>query len=75
MPVPANLSRTIGVLGDERCHMDRKHVEKYIERPTEDDLAREALGGPRGHPELKPAPLTKTEEEQMLPNDEPGHTA
>ena len=75
MMVPANLCRPNGVLGDERCSMDKKHVEKYIERPTEDDLAREALGGPRGHPSLKPAPLTQTEKEQMPPNDEPGHVA
>ena len=51
--------------------MDKKHVE----RPTEDDLAREALGGPKGNPALKPAPLTRKEKEQMSPNDEPGHVA
>ena len=45
------------------------------DRPTEDDLARAALGGPKGSPELTPAPLTKTEDEQKLPNDEPGHVA
>jgi hypothetical protein len=45
------------------------------DRPTEDDLARAALGGPKGSPKLKPAPLTKTEAEQNLPNDEPGHVA
>jgi hypothetical protein len=45
------------------------------DRPTEDDLARAALGGPKGSPELPPAPLTKTEDEQKLPNDEPGHVA
>jgi hypothetical protein len=45
------------------------------DRPTEDDLARAALGGPKGSPELPPAPLTKTEAEQNLPNDEPGHVA
>ena len=75
MLVPANLCRPIGVWGHERCRMDRKHVEKYIERPTEDDLAREALGGPKGHPSLEPAPLTRIEKEQISPNDEPGHVA
>jgi hypothetical protein len=79
MLVPANLCRPIGVLGDERCgmdkKMDRKHVEKYIERPTEDDLARAALGGPRGNSALEPAPLTRKEKEQISPNDEPGHVA
>ena len=42
---------------------------------TEDDLARAALGGPKGSPELPPAPLTKTEEEQNMFPDEPGHVA
>jgi hypothetical protein len=45
------------------------------DRPTEDDLARAALGGPKGSPELQPAPLTKTEDEQNSPNDDPGHVA
>jgi hypothetical protein len=49
-----------------------KPVEK---RPTEDDLAQAALGGPKGSPELPPAPLTKREEEQLLPNDDAGHVA
>ena len=48
---------------------------KRIERQTEDDLAREALGGPRGSSQLPPAPMTKQESEQTLPNDEPGHVA
>lgn len=45
------------------------------ERPTEDDLAQAALGGPKGSPNLPPAPLTKQEEEQNLPNSDPGHVA
>jgi hypothetical protein len=45
------------------------------DRPTEDDLARHALGGVKGSPELSPAPLTKTEKEQNSPNDDPGHVA
>jgi hypothetical protein len=54
----------------------QKPLTKRIEdRPTEDDLAQAALGGPKGSPQLPPAPLTKTEEEQNLPNDEPGHVA
>ena len=45
------------------------------ERQTEDELALAKLGGPKGSPKLSPAPLTKTEAEQMLPNDDPGHVA
>jgi hypothetical protein len=45
------------------------------ERPTEDDLAQASLGGPKGNPKLPPAPMTKQEDEQTLPNDEPGHVA
>jgi hypothetical protein len=45
------------------------------DRPTEDALAQAALGGPKGAPDLPPAPLTKNEEEQTLPNDDPGQTA
>jgi hypothetical protein len=51
-------------------------IPKPVEqRPTEDDLAQEALGGPKGTPELPPNPATKHEQEQTLPNDEPGHVA
>jgi hypothetical protein len=51
-------------------------IPKRIEdRPTEDALAQAALGGPKGAPNLPPAPLTKTEAEQTLPNDDPGQTA
>ncbi len=45
------------------------------DRPTEDDQAREQLGGVKGSRKLSPAPLTKDEAEQNLPNDEPGHVA
>jgi hypothetical protein len=45
------------------------------ERPTEDELARARLGGPKGSSKLPPAPLTRREREQMLPNDDPGHVA
>jgi hypothetical protein len=51
-------------------------VPKAVEdRPTEDDLAQAALGGPKGNPKLPAAPLTKQDEEQLLPNDDPGHVA
>jgi hypothetical protein len=50
----------------------RRPVE---ERPTEDDLAQAALGGPKGNLALPPAPLTKAEQEQNLFTDEPGHVA
>lgn len=45
------------------------------DRPTEDDLAQAELGGVKGSPKLQPAPLTRKEAEQILPNDEPGHVA
>jgi hypothetical protein len=45
------------------------------QRFTEDELAQAKLGGPKGSPELPPAPLTKQEAEQTLPNDDPGHVA
>lgn len=45
------------------------------QRPTEDDIARAKLGGPKGAPELPPAGMTRQEEEQVLPNDDPGHVA
>jgi hypothetical protein len=43
------------------------------ERPSEDDLAREALGGVKGSPDLPPAPLTKKEKEQEPIKDQPEH--
>ena len=55
--------------------MNSKPSDQHSERPTEDDLARRSLGGPKGHPTLEPAPLTQAEKEQMSPNDEPGHVA
>jgi hypothetical protein len=45
------------------------------ERVTEDQAAREKLGGVKGSPELPPAPLTRQEDEQMPRNDDPGHVA
>ena len=55
---------------------DKSRPTRPVEdRPTEDDLARAKLGGPKGSPQLPPAPLTPQEKEQILPNDEPGHVA
>jgi hypothetical protein len=45
------------------------------ERQSEDEMVRKSLGGVKGSPEGKPAPLTKREGEQNLPNKEPGHVA
>ena len=53
----------------------RAKAKQTEERPTEDDIARARLGGVKGAPELPPAPLTRQEQEQNLPNDEPGHVA
>jgi hypothetical protein len=52
-----------------------KPKSEQAERRTEDETARASLGGPKGSPELKPAPLTKQEDEQMPRNDDPGHVA
>jgi hypothetical protein len=46
------------------------------DRPTEDAVARERLGGPRGAPELKPAPMTRQRRIKTPSDDtDPGHTA
>lgn len=56
--------------------MTGQERQKYLdERPTEDEIARKKLGGVKGSRELPPAPLTKKEAEQILPNDDPGHVA
>jgi hypothetical protein len=61
--------------------VDEKHYNSHLipkpveDRPTEDDLARASLGGPRGSSSLPPAPLTEAEAEQMPSNYEPGHVA
>jgi len=58
--------------------MDRKRNDQDRlpqDRPTEDDIAQAALGGPKGHPSLPAAPLTRQEKEQMPPIDDPGHVA
>ena len=56
---------------DYRDHRDH-------DRPSEDDVAQACLGGPRGAPELQPAPMTrqrriKTPERHTEPGS--GHTA
>src|SRR5262249_199877 len=71
---PRTLSRLFGVLGPkEEVRMDRKRNDN--DRPTEDDLAQAALAGPKANPSLQPAPLTRKEEEQMPPVEDPGHVA
>jgi hypothetical protein len=45
------------------------------DRPTEDDVARAHLGGPRGAPELDPPPMTRQRRIKTPSNGEPGHTA
>ena len=49
-------------------------IPKNIEdRPNEDDLAQAVLGGPKGSPQLPPAPLTPREKLQTPIKDEPEH--
>ncbi|HWM81650.1 MAG TPA: hypothetical protein VNQ56_06260 [Pseudolabrys sp.] len=55
--------------------MSSKNVRIHPERETEDDQARKTLGGAKGNPDLKPAPMTRKEAEQILPNNDPGHVA
>jgi hypothetical protein len=48
------------------------------DRPSEDDVAQERLGGPRGSPQLKPAPMTRQRRIKTPENDPEsgsGHTA
>jgi hypothetical protein len=45
------------------------------DRPTEDDVARACLGGPRGAPELDPSPMTRQRRIKTPSKGEPGHTA
>ena len=53
----------------------RIEVIDPADRPTEDDVARERLGGPRGAPELKPVPMTRQREIKTPLDVDPGHTA
>jgi hypothetical protein len=52
-----------------------KPKSEQVERQTEDEMARKSLGGVKGSPKGKPAPLTQQEDEQTLPNKDPGHVA
>jgi hypothetical protein len=45
------------------------------ERITEDENARDTLGGVKGAEKLPPAPMTKQEKQQTPDNDDPGHVA
>jgi hypothetical protein len=45
------------------------------ERPTEDQIARARLGGPRGAPELGQAPLSPQAREQTPRKIDDGHVA
>jgi hypothetical protein len=59
---------------DKRRH--DKSRPREVDRLTEDDVAQDRLGGPRGAPELKPAPMTRQRRIKTPENDsEPGHTA
>ena len=51
--------------------------ECEADRPSEDDRARAALGGPRGSKDLKPAKMTRRQKQDMPPERgyDPGHTA
>jgi hypothetical protein len=53
----------------------KRDPQRGQDRPTEDDLAQAELGGVKGSRKLQPAPLTRREAEQNLPNDDPGHVA
>jgi hypothetical protein len=52
-----------------------KPKAEQVKRQTEDEIVRAKLGGPKGSPELPSAPLTKREDEQTPPHNEPGHVA
>jgi hypothetical protein len=71
--VPAGIGRTVG-RGKQMTKV--KTTTDDTDRPTEDDVAREHLGGSRGAAELDPAPMTRQRRIKTPPNDtEPGHTA
>jgi hypothetical protein len=45
------------------------------DRPSEDNIARAKLGGPRGAPELKPAKMTPQRQKKTPRDLDPGHTS
>jgi hypothetical protein len=54
---------------------NKPKAERIDDRPTEDEIAQAALGGPRGSTKLEPA---KPKHKTRLPlerDDDPGHTA
>ncbi len=62
--------------GKQVTKMKPKAEVENVDRPSEDELARERLGGPKGAAELKPAPMTRQRQIKTPSNDsEPGHTA
>ena len=52
-----------------------KPNESEPERPTEDDIALEKLGGVKGAPDLPPAPLVPQQEKNIPRHIDNGHTA
>lgn len=74
LTLPSGVSGKLS--SQRRLTMTQKYdPQRSQDRPTEDDIAQAELGGVKGSPKLRPAPLTKQEAEQNLPNDEPGHVA
>ena len=71
--VPALNGQTV----DQGKQMTKvKSTPDDTDRPTEDDVARERLGGSRGAAELDPAPMTRQRRIKTPSKDtEPGHTA
>ena len=45
------------------------------ERKTEDEIAREKLGGVKGSPELKSAPMNPQQAKNTPKNNDQGHSA
>jgi hypothetical protein len=70
-----------GLIGVEQLWSEEKMpkdkpLPDSADRPTEDDVAQKHLGGPRGTPELEPAPMTRQRRIKTPETDtEPGHTA
>ena len=75
MPLNNRPARLDDVSKIRTVAMKNKPKSEQGERQTEDETARAALGGVKGFPEGKPVPLTKQEDEQMLPNNDSGHVA
>jgi hypothetical protein len=54
---------------------DRRPKAERGERQTEDEMQRAALGGTRGSPDLKDAPMTPQRAKKTPRDDDPGHVA